>query len=112
MMPASIRQLRLTGRARAVLAVGAALVVISVVVGIWIWTQGAQKRAISRLPADERAEIYRREIETLHRLCGRGPRSDALKEECERRATFVLEFPECDPNCKALARSHLPSATR
>jgi hypothetical protein len=112
MMPLSMRHLRTTRAARwAMIAAAIGLLVIGLL-AVWWWSEGAERRAILRLSAQERAELYRREIETLETLCGRGPRGDALHNECARRAAFVLQFPECDDECKTLARSHLPTGTR
>jgi hypothetical protein len=85
---------------------------IIAVLAFWIWREGRERRALSALPAQDRAELYHREFETLRTLCGHGPREDALQQQCKARAEFLLQFPECDASCRELARSHLPTATR
>ena len=93
-------------RARRRLRGPAVGLVVLVVVGFWIWRQGAERRAVSHLPDPERAEVYRLELESFRRLCGQGPRTDALEARCRERAEFILNFPLCDVACQALARSH------
>jgi hypothetical protein len=81
-------------------------------IALWLRHEVAERRAISRLPVEERAELFRREINAFQALCGRGPRTDALQAQCKEKAEFILKFPECDQSCQQLARSHMPKATR
>jgi|RhiMethySRZTD1v2_1073278.scaffolds.fasta_scaffold449380_3 hypothetical protein len=90
------------------LLIGAALALIAVVVlALWSWREGAEQRAIGQLPADERAELYRRELGSFRTLCGQGPREDELQKQCKDKAQFIVEFPECDEECHRLAASHM-----
>jgi hypothetical protein len=73
---------------------------------LWTCNRGEEQRTVSRLPVDERAAIYAREIAAFETLCGEQPRRDALEERCRERAAFLVKFPECDARCRALARSH------
>jgi hypothetical protein len=79
---------------------------------LWYWHRGAESRALKQLPPDERSAVFARELENLKSLCGHSPPKEALQERCESLASFVLELPECDEACKALARSRLSRATR
>jgi hypothetical protein len=76
------------------------------------WQSATEQRAVHRLSTSDRAEVFRREFDAFHTLCGQGPRRDALQTRCKEKAEFILEFPECDPSCRELARSHIPKATR
>jgi hypothetical protein len=82
------------------------------VLAFWVWREGAEGRAIANLPADERAELYQRELASFRTLCGQGPRSDELQGQCRDKAKFIVEFPECDAACRALADSHREKARR
>jgi hypothetical protein len=97
------------GRSRRSLVVlWVVVIAIAVAVGaLWSYRQGAERRAIARLPAAERGEVYRRELDAFRTLCGQGRRRDELQGQCRERASFILEFPECDPGCQQLVRSHL-----
>lgn len=88
-----------------------ALVAIGLIV-LWVWNQGAERRAISRLPPSDRANLYRHDLESLRALCGEGPRTDALDRECRERAEFIVQFPECDQSCQELAERLLQGRRR
>jgi hypothetical protein len=94
------------------LRAAAILLLASGVLALWAWRQGAQRRAISDLPTDKRAELYRSELDAFRSLCGQGPRTDALERRCREKAEFLLQFPECDQGCEQLARTHLPLGRR
>ena len=81
------------------LITAAALLTIAALLWFWIHREGAERRAIVDLPADQRAEVYRREIASFRALCGAAPRTDALEGECHRRAELLLAFEECDEGC-------------
>jgi cytochrome b pre-mRNA-processing protein 3 len=89
---------------------GGATIVLAalVLITLWFWQTRAEPRAVARLRADERAQIYRREMENFQTLCGQGPRNDVLENRCKQRADFILQFPECDVACQQLARAHMP----
>ena len=91
------------------------LFVVVVALGLlvlWAWRLGTMRRAVSDLPARERAAVFPRELESFRALCGRGPRHDALEPQCRARAEFILAFPECDAACQALAKSHVAIGAR
>jgi len=75
-------------------------------------TPSAEQRALSRMPPDERGEVYERAMENVKALCGQGPRTDALERECAEQIRFVLQFPECDDACRAIARMRQPRPTK
>jgi hypothetical protein len=63
--------------------------------------------ALRDLPEPERRVLFRQELESFRTLCGDGPRRDALEGRCREKALFLVQFPECDESCEALARGHL-----
>jgi hypothetical protein len=71
-----------------------------------------EERALGRMAPDERQAVYARGMENLRVLCGEGRRSDALEQECAEQIRFLLQFPECDEACRAIARLHQPRPTK
>ncbi|MCI0572993.1 MAG: hypothetical protein L0Y66_19785 [Myxococcaceae bacterium] len=82
------------------------ILVVLALLGFLVWNQGQERRALSRMPSDERAELYSRALADLEVLCS-DARQTALVHECRRRARFLLKFPECDGKCRALAEQQL-----
>jgi len=78
----------------------------------YFWSLGAEGRAIARMDPVERRAVYEQAFGELQRLCGTGPRDDALEKRCTEQIQFVLQFPECDAPCQEIARSHTPRPTK
>ncbi len=108
-MPVTVERLPVRRR---FLGWGALALFALLVVAYFVWSPGAERRAVMSLPEQQRREAFVREYGVLRDVCGRGPRDDALTERCRAQAEFVLDFPECDADCQSLASSHLPQATR
>lgn len=68
--------------------------------------QSAESRAISRMDPAERRAVYENAYGELVRLCGGGPRDDALEARCQEQVRFVTQFPECDARCQEIAARH------
>ena len=88
-----------------------ALVVVlamAVVAAAAMRAPSAERRALLRMAPDERRVLYERSMENLRALCGQGPRTDALERQCAAQTRFVVEFPECEDECRAIARLHQP----
>lgn len=92
----------------------AAAFVVAIAIAAFLALRGpsSEQRALSRMAPDERRAVYERAMENLKVLCGRGPRTDALERECEEQIRFVLQFPECDEACVAIARMHQQRPTK
>lgn len=87
------------------------LVVLSVVLVVLLLWRGtrARQRAVEALPAQTRAALFDETYASARALCSAGP---GLREECARRAEFLLEFPECGDVCRAFANAQLRPPTR
>ena len=96
---------------RVLFRVAVALLALAVVV-LWLALRPGERGALQTLPPSERQEIFTRELENFRALCGPTRRTDALEDRCHERAGFVLDFPECDADCRALIEPHLRGATR
>ncbi len=91
------------GRGESRRALTSILVALGVLGGVafWIWSQGAERRAIHDLPPDARKAVYARTLENVRSVC-KTP-DLALEEYCREQAALLLEFPECDDPCRELA---------
>jgi hypothetical protein len=77
---------------------------------VWIgWSRGDDVR---RLPDDDRGALYAHTLESIRTFCTPSERLPTIAEPCRREAALVLQFPECDAVCRALAEPHRPHATR
>ncbi len=74
----------------------------------FIWNSGAERRAIEGMDPVRRRAVYEQAFGELQRLCGAGPRHDALEKQCVDQVAFIQQFPECDAACREIARSHMP----
>lgn len=70
-------------------------------VAFWIWSEGAERRALRNLPPAERQAVYERSLENFRAVCASGEL--ALGEYCREQAQILLAFPECDESCRALS---------
>jgi hypothetical protein len=98
-------------RRRGVLWSGALILSIGLL-ALWVWSRGAERRAIERLPPETRQALYSRELENFRTICGQGRRIDDLESRCEERAQFLVKFSECDADCQTMAKTHLISPAR
>lgn len=63
-----------------------------------LWHNAARLGA----PNPHRGEMYQRTLENARSFCE--PAKPGLESYCRDQASLLLEFPECDPACVALAR--------
>jgi hypothetical protein len=52
-----------------------------------------------------------RTLQTLRDSCGQTSQS-ALFDHCRAQAEFIVRFPECDAECRALAAPFIPRPSR
>ncbi len=98
---ARLRRRELALRALLVVAVLAAL-------ALFAWSRTAERRALEGMDPERRRVLYERTLSETEALCDERPRSDALEERCIRQVEFLVQFPECDDRCQAIARRHAP----
>jgi hypothetical protein len=103
--PPSPRKLDVAWRVLGVLLIGG-------LAAAFLWSLGAEQRAIDQMEPAQRREVYDRSLGELKSLCGAGPRDDALEKRCSEQIQFILKFPECDAPCREIARSHMPRPTK
>lgn len=105
--PLSPRQ---RSRRMALTFAGGALAVV--LLAVWYAGETAERRAVQTLPQQERAQLYQRTLHTLTSSCDARTRPSGLDRYCAEQAAFVVQFPECDAACRAIAVRHHPGATR
>lgn len=88
-------------RPRTLARVATVLVTLLVVV-LWLWWLGAERRAVRALPPAERAAVFAATLRELADLCA--PPRAGLERHCTRQASFLMSFPECDEHCQSLTR--------
>jgi type II secretory pathway component PulM len=91
-------------RQRILGAVAVAALVLVALFGL-IWRSFSEQTAIHKLPREERQALLERTLENLATVCG-AP-TDGLRDWCRGQAELVLEIPECNSGCKALAALQL-----
>lgn len=69
---------------------------------------------LRRLPDALRTELYRRALYEVKSTCtlSAAAENEALRDHCVAQAQFVITFPECDQDCRLVARAVLPHAHR
>jgi hypothetical protein len=102
-LPISIRPARRPPRGLAVAAFG--LLAVGLLFAWW-WDATAEGRALRALPDAERTALYRHTVETLRQVCEPAP-PRSLRSLCQDSAHRVLEFRECDGDCREIARRML-----
>ena len=69
---------------------------------VWVWWLGAERRAIRSLPPTERSALFEHTMRGFEDLCM--PPRNGLEQHCRRQASFLVNFPECDEHCLSLTR--------
>ncbi len=81
-----------------------AVVVVGTILA-FIYSGGAERRAIQEMPARERQALFARTVQNLRSVCSEP--EDAMRGFCREQAQLALEFRECDTSCQALAARQL-----
>jgi hypothetical protein len=87
---------------RQVLVALAALLVVGIGV-VRYWHAAAERRAIARMPHEERRALFEQTRWTVELLCAPRPIDAGLRGRCEDLGSFLAAFPECDAECSSLA---------
>lgn len=72
------------------------------VFALWQYVMKQHEKSVARLPEPQRVEAYGATLRELQTDC-RPPIAPALRDHCEEQASWILQFPECDRACRALA---------
>ena len=91
---------------RRVAAIVATLAIAVAAGALWYASETAELGAISRLPAAERRALYQRTLRTLETSCAPTTKPSGLDQFCHEQAEFIVQFPECDQACLAVANPH------
>jgi hypothetical protein len=93
-------------RLRRSLVIVGALAIAVIAALLWYASQLAEHTAIAELPVQERRELYERTLHTLKTTCDPAHQPIGLETFCHDQAEFIVQFPECDRACRALADVH------
>ena len=83
-----------------------------VLLALWQTGRTSEPRAIRQLSVEARHALYDRTLGTLRSSCDSNTRPAGLARHCREQAEFIVQFPECDDACRALASPHLERPTR
>src|SRR5262245_353655 len=89
-----------------------AIAAASLLVVLWTMRQGPESVALMRMPEVERRALYGRTLRTLESTCEPRKRPDGLADHCRRQAELIVQFPECDATCEALAEAQRARPSR
>jgi hypothetical protein len=93
-------------------AIPTLMILALLLVGLVIVVAQNREQEFTRdLPPEARALIFRQSLVEVGSTCvetyaARGP----LREHCIEQARFILQFPECGPECRTVANTVLPHA--
>jgi hypothetical protein len=90
----------------------AVVVVAALSLAVWIWREGAERRALLRMPAAERAALYQETRASAEALCQQAEKERWLEDRCHSALQFLAAFPECDESCASLVRRHTAQPAR
>ncbi|HET6438280.1 MAG TPA: hypothetical protein VFG59_09480 [Anaeromyxobacter sp.] len=71
---------------------------------LWVSNWRSTPATLRRLPAKERAALMERTLSTVREICREPARP---REFCREQASILLDLPECDRACQALAKEEL-----
>jgi len=99
-------------RHRGRLAAAGAMMALSLVVGLWIYQAGDERRGLLHMPADERSALYHETRQSTEALCQSVQAQPWLVDRCRSAAEFLLLFPECDADCAGFAHRYTSQPAR
>ncbi|NOK20923.1 hypothetical protein [Corallococcus carmarthensis] len=88
-----------------------ALVFVAMV-GVFIWLQGGEDRALSALSPTQREALFRETFEEFRLLCLPDGGATRFPKRCARHADFLVRFSECDDACRREVEPFLPRPSR
>ena len=80
---------------------GMSLLSALTLVGWMIWSGTAERRAIAKMPVEQRQLIYEHTLESVRAMCA-DRSDDDIRQRCREQAEFLLVFPECQDECQKL----------
>ena len=97
---------------RRLLAVVIVVLGVATAVLLVLRAAGSERRALARMPADDRRAFYETTLDGARATCRRADREPAFRARCADAARFVSAFPECDASCRAFASAHTREPAR
>ncbi|RKH03315.1 hypothetical protein D7V97_26685 [Corallococcus sp. CA053C] len=88
-------------------------IVLMVLLGVFLWLQGGENRALNAMSPSQRQALFQETRDEFQELCllpdGGTTR---FPKRCAQHADFLVRFPECDDACKQEAQPFLKRPTR
>ncbi|RKG96673.1 hypothetical protein [Corallococcus carmarthensis] len=88
-----------------------ALVFVAMV-GVFIWLQGGENRALSAMSPSQREALFSETRDEFRLLCLVDGGASRWPKKCARQADFLVRFPECDDACRREVEPFLPRPSR
>jgi len=87
------------------------LVALGLVAVIFVPSTNEEARAVQRMTPSDRQALYRATLGDAEVVCRQAETEDAFRKRCVSSAAFLLDFPECDDNCRVFAHqfAHQPA---
>ncbi|QSQ21252.1 hypothetical protein JY651_39670 [Pyxidicoccus parkwayensis] len=90
-------------------------VVLLFLLGVWLYLQGGENRALNAMSPAQREALFQETRDSIRLMCMSDAgvkKKAAFAERCARQADFLNRFPECDAACKQEIAPFLPEPTR
>lgn len=81
-------------------------------VGVWLYLQGGENRALNALSPVQRASLFQETRESFHELCMGDAGTTRFPKRCAQMAGFLTRFTECDAACQQEIAPALQRSTR
>lgn len=87
-------------------------VLLLVLVGVFLWLQGGENRALQALSPSQREALFQETQEEFRLLCLPDGGATRFPKKCARHADFLIRFSECDDVCRREVEPFVTKPTR
>lgn len=85
--------------------------IVACAFALYVWLDALERDTLRSLPEAERRALFEQTRASVETVC-RVRRDEAATSLCAEQAERLLQFPECDADCRARANEHARRATR
>jgi hypothetical protein len=89
----------LTTRYRSRIVAAAVVLATVAAFALWMWSSKSERQALLDMPAEERRALYQDTFRAARTMCHSAETAPALKDQCDKSADLLRDFPECDAEC-------------
>ncbi|RYZ36406.1 MAG: hypothetical protein EOO71_31950 [Myxococcaceae bacterium] len=76
-------------------------IVLLMLVGVFLWLQGGENRALNAMSPSQRQALFRETRDEFEELCLPDGGGTRFPRKCGQLADFITNFSECDAACRA-----------